>query len=58
METNTANTYSYSYNNYCKHRLPCGYCKLLEKTCPMMFYCNQPNIVYCNTSANTTNTAQ
>lgn len=29
-------TYSYQkrYQDYCPHRLPCGYCKLLMRDCP------------------------
>lgn len=23
--------------NYCSYRLPCGYCKILEKPCPMSY---------------------
>lgn len=34
--TNTSTTGSYTYSSCtCVHRLPCGYCPLLSKPCPM-----------------------
>ena len=46
--TSTAYTWPWStdYYNvpYCEHRLPCGYCKLLQKDCPQKSY----TITYCN----------
>lgn len=38
MDTNTfktTNTYDSSFG-YCMNRLPCGYCRVLEKPCPMI----------------------
>lgn len=34
-------TTTYSYTACCPHRLPCGYCKILDKMCPNSWY--QPN---------------
>ena len=32
-------TSSYTWSgNYCWHRLPCGYCKMLDRPCPMQGY--------------------
>lgn len=28
---------SINFGNYCLYRLPCGYCKILEKTCLMNY---------------------
>lgn len=28
---------SINFGNYCLYRLPCGYCKILEKRCPMSY---------------------
>lgn len=39
--TSGSTTTTYSYINCCPHRLPCGYCKLLDKMCPNSWY--QPN---------------
>lgn len=34
--TNTS-TANWNYNNdYCQYRLPCGYCKELNRACPMI----------------------
>lgn len=30
-----ANDYGYYTNGYCQHRLPCGYCTMLNRVCPM-----------------------
>lgn len=33
----TATPYNWNYNeNYCLQRLPCGYCKALDRPCPML----------------------
>lgn len=32
---NVTNTYDPSFG-YCMNRLPCGYCRVLEKPCPMV----------------------
>ena len=32
---NTTNTYD-QHQSYCMNRLPCGYCRVLEKPCPML----------------------
>ena len=35
-DSTTSSTTNINYNNnYCYYRLPCGYCKILEKACPM-----------------------
>lgn len=54
--TGGSTTTTYSYTNCCPHRLPCGYCKLLDKTCPIYW---QPNWydpyhyqITCKTSSN------
>lgn len=41
--TGTYTNISYNYNNGCLYRLPCGYCKILEKTCPMYYNFNYDN---------------
>ena len=58
--TNTTTTTSYS--NYCPQRLPCGYCVLLSRPCPMQCNTNitptwDPNWykIYCNANANSPN---
>lgn len=28
---------STNFGNYCLYRLPCGYCKILEKPCPVSY---------------------
>ena len=55
--TSGSTTTTYSYTNCCPHRLPCGYCKLLDKMCPN--YWHQPNWydpyhyqITCKTSSN------
>lgn len=35
-DTSTVSNLNFN-NSYCIHRLPCGYCKILEKSCPMYF---------------------
>lgn len=52
----TTTTTSCLYN-CCPHKLPCGYCKLLDKMCPNYWY--QPNWydpyhyqITCKTSSN------
>ena len=48
----TKTTTDFNSNNYCIHRLPCGYCKILEKSCPMYFSnipMYNPYIVTCET---------
>lgn len=52
---NTVNS-TITYNTCsCVHRLPCGYCPLLNRSCPMqgITITNTPAIVYCNTSGST-----
>ena len=35
-DSTTSSTTNINYNNnYCCYRLPCGYCRILEKACPM-----------------------
>lgn len=34
--TSTATNANWDDNNYCMHRLPCGYCKELNRACPMI----------------------
>ena len=35
--SNTVSTSSYTaYTNYCFHRLPCGYCMMMDRPCPMV----------------------
>ena len=43
MDT-SSNAFNYN-QNYCFNRLPCGYCKILEKPCPMQY---NPTITYTN----------
>lgn len=40
-DTSTTSTTCINGNNYCSYRLPCGYCKILEKHCLMNY-----NITY------------
>lgn len=42
----------YSYNASCQYRLPCGYCRLLEKQCPNSLG-GYPNVVYTTATNNT-----
>lgn len=35
MTNNTVTTGSYTYNNYCMYRLPCGYCTAMSRPCAM-----------------------
>lgn len=35
-DTSTTGTFT-NFTNYCLHRLPCGYCTILEKRCPMYY---------------------
>lgn len=39
-DTSTTSTAT-NFTNYCQYRLPCGYCKILEKHCLMNY-----NITY------------
>ena len=62
--TSTTSDTSISGTNYCSYRLPCGYCKILEKSCPMSYtytytyqekICDPPynlNQVTCKTGEN------
>lgn len=34
-DTSTTNTTYINGTNCCSYRLPCGYCKILERYCPM-----------------------
>ena len=34
--TTEANMMGTSYQNACAHRLPCGYCPLMSRLCPMI----------------------
>jgi hypothetical protein len=46
-DTSTTGTYtniSYNYTDGCLYRLPCGYCKILEKACPMHYNFNYNQI--------------
>ena len=36
-DTSTTSTTSINGTNYCSYRLPCGYCKILEKHCLMNY---------------------
>lgn len=36
-DTSTTSTPSINGTNYCFYRLPCGYCTILEKHCPMSY---------------------
>lgn len=36
MTNYTDTTGCYYDKEYCQHRLPCGYCPLLEKICPLL----------------------
>ena len=36
-DTSSTSVSSISGTNYCSYRLPCGYCKILEKPCPMSY---------------------
>lgn len=52
--TNTS-TANWNYNNdYCLRRLPCGYCKELDRTCPMIGNITNGSITInpCSTTAN------
>ena len=40
-DTSTTGTTCINETNYCQYRLPCGYCKILEKHCLMNY-----NITY------------
>lgn len=35
-DTSTTSTAT-NFTNYCQYRLPCGYCKILEKHCLMNY---------------------
>lgn len=35
VNTTTTGTPGYSYSNTCGSKLPCGYCMLLNRPCPM-----------------------
>lgn len=44
------------YYQYCEHRLPCGYCRYLDKACPLLnntIYPPYSPIVYTNNSGGT-----
>ena len=44
MDINSNNINSNTYNNftnYCFHRLPCGYCRVMSSMCPLNY-----NITY------------
>ena len=62
-DSTTVNTGTYTTNttNYCPQRLPCGYCVLLSRACPMQSNTTitptwDPNWykVYCNATADVT----
>ena len=36
-DTSTTSTTCINGTNYCSYRLPCGYCRILEKHCPMSY---------------------
>ena len=36
-DTSTTSVTSINGAYYCSYRLPCGYCKILEKHCPMSY---------------------
>lgn len=42
--TGTHTNISYNYTDGCLYRLPCGYCKILEKACPMHYNFNYNKI--------------
>ena len=35
VDTTTTNSTTSLYSNICVHRLPCGYCPLMNRQCPM-----------------------
>lgn len=37
VNTTTTGT-GYSYTNTCGNKLPCGYCTLLNRPCPMQYF--------------------
>lgn len=40
MENTTGTaTSTTAFNNYCGHRLPCGYCRIMQSPCPMLYGC-------------------
>ena len=53
-ETTTTGTNINFNAQYCVHRLPCGYCQLMSRVCPMQgttitpTWEPGPNVVYCN----------
>lgn len=56
VNTTTTGT-GYSYANTCRNRLPCGYCMLLDRPCPMQTFMTPTwdtnwNKVTCNTEGN------
>jgi hypothetical protein len=36
-DVSTTSTTPINGTNYCSYRLPCGYCRILEKHCPMSY---------------------
>jgi len=58
----TGGSTTYTYPGSCAHRLPCGYCMMLSKACPMQSNTFvtptwDPNWykIYCNANANSPN---
>ena len=45
-DTSTTSTTCINGTNYCSYRLPCGYCKILEKRCLMN--CNDITYKVCD----------